>query len=45
HTNDKQLCFYPGSGHDIVNDCEKDILEEDMIYFLDDLVWLEEKVV
>ncbi|EAG4937929.1 alpha/beta fold hydrolase [Listeria monocytogenes] len=45
HTNDKQLCFYAGSGHDIVNDCEKDILEEDLIYFLDDLVWLEEKVV
>ncbi len=45
HTADKQLCFYQGSGHDIVNDCERDILEEDLLYFLDDLNWLEEKVV
>ncbi|WP_239255348.1 alpha/beta hydrolase [Listeria ilorinensis] len=44
HTNEKQLCFYQGSGHDIVNDCEKDLLEEDLIYFLDDLMWLDEEV-
>ncbi|WP_163654742.1 carboxylesterase [Listeria sp. PSOL-1] len=45
HTVDKQLCFYQGSGHDIVNDCEKDILEEDVVFFLDDLLWLDEQVV
>ncbi|EMG27975.1 carboxylesterase [Listeria fleischmannii 1991] len=45
HTTEKQLCFYQGSGHDIVNDCERDILEEDLLDFLDDLNWLEEKVV
>ncbi|MEN2667403.1 alpha/beta hydrolase [Listeria aquatica] len=45
HTPDKQLCFYQSSGHDIVNDGEKDILEEDVVYFLDDLNWFEEEVI
>lgn len=45
HTEEKQLCFYAGSGHDIVNDCEKDILGEDVVYFLDDLNWASEAVV
>lgn len=45
HTDDKQLCFYAGSGHDITTDCEKEILAEDLVYFLDDLMWLEEVVV
>ncbi|EUJ45096.1 alpha/beta hydrolase [Listeria riparia] len=44
HSDDKQLCFYAGSGHDITNDCEKDILGEDLVYFLDDLMWLEQEV-
>lgn len=42
---EKQLCFYAGSGHDIVNDCEKDLLGEDVIYFLDDLNWISETAV
>ncbi|EUJ25856.1 carboxylesterase [Listeria floridensis FSL S10-1187] len=45
HTSDKQLCFYQGSGHDLVNDDEKDILEEDVVYFLDDLNWIEEDAI